>query len=108
MAAGGSSSSAQPEKLMKGLQLDKKSSTSSQEVGNGRMEIDMRNEASVLNFTCIRYMLTHTYHPLSLSSPNALKHKQKYESYRFEGDPNEVGHVVTTRCTTREDASDVR
>ena len=53
-------------------------------------------------------MLTHTYHPLSLSSPNELKHKQKYESYRFEGDPNEVGHVVTTRCTTREDASDVR
>jgi hypothetical protein len=33
---------------------------------------------------------------------------QKYESYRFEGDPNEVGHVVTTRCTTREDARDVR
>lgn len=52
----------------------------------------------------------HTYisSSLSLSSPNALKHKQKYESYRFEGDPNEVGHVVTTRCTTREDASDVR
>jgi len=76
MAARGSSSSAQPEKLMKGLQLDKKSLTStSQEVGNGQMEIDMRNE--------------------------------KYESYRFEGDPNEVGHVVTTRCTTREDASDV-
>ena len=43
---------------------------------------------------------------LSLSFLNALK--QKYESYRFEGDPNEVGHVVTTRCTTREDASDVR
>ncbi|CAL6332338.1 unnamed protein product [Bathycoccus prasinos] len=77
MAAGGSSSSAQPEKLMKGLQLDKKSLSTSQEVGNGQMEIDMRNEAS------------------------------KYESYRFEGDPNEVGHVVTTRCTTREDASDV-
>jgi serine/threonine protein kinase len=76
MAAGGSSSSnAQPENLMKGLQLDKKSLSTSQEVGNGRMEIDMRNE--------------------------------KYESYRFEGDPNEVGHVVTTRCTTREDASDV-
>ena len=68
MAAGGSSSSAQPEKLMKGLQLDKKSSTSSQEVGNGRMEIDMRNEASVLNFTCIRYMLTHTYFHLPFDS----------------------------------------
>ena len=53
MAAGGSSSSAQPEKLMKGLQLDKKSLNSSQEVGNGRMEIDMRNEASVLNFTSV-------------------------------------------------------
>jgi glutamine synthetase len=39
---------------MKGLQLDKKSSTStSQEVGNGQMEIDMRNEASVLNFTSV-------------------------------------------------------
>mmetsp|Transcript_6719 Transcript_6719/g.20084 ORF Transcript_6719/g.20084 Transcript_6719/m.20084 type:complete len:93 (+) Transcript_6719:207-485(+) len=34
--------------------------------------------------------------------------EEKYESYRFEGDPNEVGHVVTTRCTTREDARDVR
>ena len=54
MAAGGSSSSnAQPENLMKGLQLDKKSLNSSQEVGNGRMEIDMRNEASVLNFTSV-------------------------------------------------------
>lgn len=105
MAAGGSSSSAQPEKLMKGLQLDKKSSTSSQEVGNGRMEIDMRNEASVLNFTCALDICLHTSSSLSLFS---LKHKQKYESYRFEGDPNEVGHVVTTRCTTREDASDVR
>ncbi|CAL6324637.1 unnamed protein product [Bathycoccus prasinos] len=81
MAAGGSSSSAQPEKLMKGLQLDKKSLTSSQEGGNSQMEIDMRNEASFEFY--------------------------KYESYRFEGDPNEVGHVVTTRCTTREDASDV-
>jgi hypothetical protein len=50
-------------------------------------------------------MLTHIILSLSLFS---LKHKQKYESYRFEGDPNEVGHVVTTRCTTREDASDVR
>ena len=55
MAAGGSSSSnAQPENLMKGLQLDKKSLSTSQEVGNGRMEIDMRNEASVLNFTSVR------------------------------------------------------
>jgi hypothetical protein len=106
MAAGGSSSSAQPEKLMKGLQLDKKSLNSSQEVGNGRMEIDMRNEASVLNFTCALDICSHII--LSLSLFNALKHKQKYESYRFEGDPNEVGHVVTTRCTTREDASDVR
>ena len=68
MAAGGSSSSAQPEKLMKGLQLDKKSSTSSsQEVGNGRMEIDMRNEASVLNFTCAFDMCSHIHIILSLS-----------------------------------------
>ena len=44
---------------------------------------------------------------LSLSLSCARK-KQKYESYRFEGDPNEVGHVVTTRCTTRDDAQDVR
>ena len=106
MAAGGSSSSnAQPENLMKGLQLDKKSLSTSQEVGNGRMEIDMRNEASVLNFTCALDICLHTSSSLSFFS---LKHKQKYESYRFEGDPNEVGHVVTTRCTTREDASDVR
>ena len=106
MAAGGSSSSAQPEKLMKGLQLDKKSLTStSQEVGNGQMEIDMRNEASVLNFTSVLDICSHISSSLSLF---ALKYKQKYESYRFEGDPNEVGHVVTTRCTTREDASDVR
>ncbi len=49
-----------------------------------------------------------TYIIVSLFSMHALKHLQKYESYRFEGDPNEVGHVVTTRCTTREDASDVR
>ena len=68
MAAGGSSSSAQPEKLMKGLQLDKKSSSTSQEVGNGQMEIDMRNEASVLNFTCALDICAHTYHPLSLFS----------------------------------------
>lgn len=66
MAAGGSSSSAQPEKLMKGLQLDKKSLTStSQEVGNGQMEIDMRNEASVLNFTCALDICSHII--LSLS-----------------------------------------
>ena len=65
MAAGGSSSSAQPEKLMKGLQLDKKSSSTSQEVGNGQMEIDMRNEASVLNFTCALDICSHII--LSLS-----------------------------------------
>ena len=68
MAAGGSSSSAQPEKLMKGLQLDKKSLNSSQEVGNGRMEIDMRNEASVLNFTCALDICSHTSSSLSLFS----------------------------------------
>ena len=33
---------------------------------------------------------------------------QKYESYRFDGDPDEVGHKVTTRCTTRQDCADVR
>ena len=65
MAAGGSSSSAQPEKLMKGLQLDKKSLSTSQEVGNGQMEIDMRNEASVLNFTCALDICSHII--LSLS-----------------------------------------
>jgi serine/threonine protein kinase len=32
---------------------------------------------------------------------------QKYESYRFDGDPDEVGHKVTTRCTTRQDCADV-
>ena len=85
MAAGGSSSSnAQPENLMKGLQLDKKSLNSSQEVGNGRMEIDMRNEASVLNFTCIRY--AYIYHPLSLFSQR-IKTQTEIRKLSIRGRP---------------------
>jgi len=108
MAAGGSSSSQEkPEKLMKGLQLEGNSSQME------KLELDMREEVrrfdfiefANLNLSCV---YANIYIIVSLFNARFKTLKQKYESYRFEGDPNEVGHVVTTRCTTREDASDVR
>jgi len=77
---------------MKGLQLD--------DVSMKKLELDMREEVSHI-FELEMQILFDT-------DALRIKNKQKYESYRFEGDPNEVGHVVTTRCTTRDDAQDVR
>ena len=78
-----------------------------------KLELDMREEVrrfdfiefANLNLSCV---YANIYIIVSLFNARFKTLKQKYESYRFEGDPNEVGHVVTTRCTTREDASDVR
>lgn len=88
-----SSSSLRADQLrMKGLQLD--------DVSMKKLELDMREE--VLHIFELEMQILFDTDALR------IKNKQKYESYRFEGDPNEVGHVVTTRCTTRDDAQDVR